>query len=95
MTVALSVEAAEKWLYAQLSREEITMAEIRYGYRRYCEPVSDPSLQRISRKLAQAGRDRQRALLGNHPRAKLSRGIQRRIGEVARRESRNGTAGRR
>ena len=36
-TVALSAEAVEKQLHAQLSRGEVTMAEIRAGYDRYCE----------------------------------------------------------
>ena len=36
-TVALSAEAAEERLHAQLSRGEVTMAEIRAGYDRYCE----------------------------------------------------------
>ena len=36
-TVALSSETAEERLYAQLSREEVTVAEIRSEYTRYCE----------------------------------------------------------
>ena len=36
-TVALSAEAAEEQLHAQLSRGEITMAEIRASYDRYCQ----------------------------------------------------------
>ena len=36
-TVALSAEAVEERLHAGLSRGEITMAEIRAGYDRYCE----------------------------------------------------------
>ena len=36
-TVALSAEAVEEKLQAQLSRGEVTMAEIRDGYDRYCE----------------------------------------------------------
>ena len=47
------------------------------------------------RNRPEPGRHRQRALLDNHPLAKLSRGIQRRTGEVARRESLTDHAGRR
>ena len=36
-TVALSAEAAEERLPAQLSREEVTMADIRSGCARYCQ----------------------------------------------------------
>ena len=36
-TVALSADAVEERLQARLSRGEITMAEIRDGYARYCE----------------------------------------------------------
>ena len=36
-TVALSAEAVEEQLHAQLSRGELTMAEIRAGDARYCE----------------------------------------------------------
>ena len=36
-TVALNADAVEKQLHARLSRGEITMAEIRAGYVRYCE----------------------------------------------------------
>ena len=36
-TVALSAEAVEKQLHAQLSRGEVTMDEIRAGYDRYCK----------------------------------------------------------
>ena len=36
-TVALSAEAVEERLHAGLSRGEITMAEIRANYERYCE----------------------------------------------------------
>ena len=36
-TVALSAEAMEERLHAQLSRGEITMAEIRVDHARYCE----------------------------------------------------------
>ena len=34
-TVALSADTAEEQLHAQLSRGEVTMAEIRAGHRRY------------------------------------------------------------
>ena len=36
-TVALSAEAAEEQLHGQLSRGEVTMAEIKAGHARYCE----------------------------------------------------------
>ena len=36
-TVPLSAEAVEERLYVQLSRGEITMAEIRADHGRYCE----------------------------------------------------------
>ena len=36
-TVALSAEAAEEQLHGQLSRGELTMAEIKAGHARYCE----------------------------------------------------------
>ena len=36
-TVALSAEAVEEGLHAQLSRGKITMAEIRANYARHCE----------------------------------------------------------
>ena len=36
-TVVLSSETAEERLFAQLSREEVTVAEIRSEYTRYCE----------------------------------------------------------
>ena len=36
-TVALSAEAVEERLRAQLSRGELTMAEIRAGHARYCK----------------------------------------------------------
>lgn len=36
-TVALSAEAAEERLRAQLSRGELTMAEIKAGHARYCK----------------------------------------------------------
>ena len=36
-TVALSAEATEERLQVQLERGEVTMAEIRAGYDRYCE----------------------------------------------------------
>ena len=36
-TVALNAEAVEERLYVQLSRGEITMAEIRADFARYCE----------------------------------------------------------
>ncbi len=36
-TVALSADAVEERLYAQLSRGEITMAKIKADHARYCE----------------------------------------------------------
>ena len=36
-TVALSADAVEEGLRARLSRGEVTMAEIRDGYDRYCD----------------------------------------------------------
>ena len=36
-TVVLSSETAEERLFAQLSREEVTVGEIKSEYARYCE----------------------------------------------------------